>query len=138
VISGLFFDRSGSNHWEVVIAGILRTNDAEKSGFYTNMILLRWDFIAEASPYLEGHAGWYISTVNDIRQSDQITRLIDDLSLNSPHETRTLSEQAVFAANIRQWADAELITRSIMAAVFFQSAAGEDKCHHAFGSGAAA
>jgi len=119
LISGLFFDRSGSNHWKVVIAGILRTNDAGKSGFYANMVLLRWDFIAEASPYLEGHAGWYISTVNDINQSDQIARLIDEVSLNSAHETRTLSEQAVFAANIRQWADVYLITRSIMATVFF-------------------
>jgi len=119
VMSGLFFDQSGNNYWEVMIAGILRTHDAGQSGFYANLILLRWDFIAETSPYFDGHVGWYISNVRDTSHADQIARLIDGLSLNSSHETRTRSEQAVFAANIRQWVDVDLMTRSIMGAVFF-------------------
>jgi len=119
LMSGVFFDQAGNNHWEFVIAGILRTNEVEKSGFYANMLLLRQDFVSGSSPYFDGWVGWYVSNVRDASESGRVARLIDNLSLNSSHETRTVSEQAVFVAQIRQWADVDLIARSIMGAVFF-------------------
>jgi len=117
--SSVFFDRAGNNHWEFVIVGILRTNKTEKMGFYANMLLLRQDFVSEVSPYLDGWVGWYVSTVRDVSTSGHVANLIDRLSLNSSHETRTMSEQAAFSSQLRQWADVELMTRSIMGAVFF-------------------
>jgi len=119
IISSLFSDRTGNHHWNFVIAGIVRASEARQANFYANMLLLRWDFISEVSPYLDGRVGWYVSVVNDASQSDRVANMIDNLSLNSSHETRTISEQAIFAAQIRQWADVDLITRSIIGAVFF-------------------
>jgi len=119
IMSGLFPDQAGNHHWDFVIAGIVRTSEAKQAAFYANVLLLRWDFISEASPYLDGRVGWYVSAVSDADQSDHVAKLIDGLSINSSYETRTISEQAAFAVQIRQWADVDLITRAIMGAVFF-------------------
>jgi len=119
IMSALFPGQAGHHHWDFVVVGIVRTSEVRQAGFYANLVLLRWDFISAASPYLDGRAGWYISVVGDASQSDRVANLIDELSLNSPYQTRTISEQGAFAAQIRQWADVDLIARSIMGAVFF-------------------
>ena len=46
-------------------------------------------------------------------------KAIDALSANSPNETKTMSEQAAFASQLKQMADVGLIVGSIMGAVFF-------------------
>jgi putative ABC transport system permease protein len=63
--------------------------------------------------------GWYISRVSDVNRSDAAAKAIDALSQNSPHETRTMNEQAAMAAQLKQMADIGLIVGSIMGAVFF-------------------
>ncbi|RMH92975.1 ABC transporter permease [Lysobacter pythonis] len=80
---------------------------------------MHWDYLDAASPYVDGHVGWYASRVADVGRSDQLAREIDALSANSATETHTMSEQAAFAARVRQLGDIDLITRSIMSAVLF-------------------
>ena len=72
-----------------------------------------------STPYVDGNVGWYISRVSDVRRSDAVARAIDALSANSPHETKTMSEQAAMASQLKQMADIGLIVGSIMGAVFF-------------------
>lgn len=119
IASTTFVRADGHPHWEFVIVGILRAKDTDNATFYSNTVLMHWDYLANTSPYVEGRVGWYVSTVKDVSLSDQVARQIDMISANSADETRSMSEQAAFAAQVRQLGDIDLITRSIMGAVLF-------------------
>ncbi|MGO1541265.1 MAG: ABC transporter permease [Luteimonas sp.] len=115
--SGIFPNSDGSLNWEFDIVGLLRSG--EDGGFYDSLFLLHWEYFAESTPYVDNEVGWYISRVGDVRQADRVARAIDALSANSPNETRTMSEQAAMASQLKQMADVGLIVGSIMGAVFF-------------------
>ena len=114
--SMIFPNSDGSLNWEFDIVGIMR---ASEGGFYDSLFLLHWEYFAESTPYVDNEVGWYISRVGDVRQGDRAARAIDALSANSPDETRTMSEQAAMASQLKQMADVGLIVSSIMGAVFF-------------------
>ncbi|RRN79301.1 ABC transporter permease [Pseudoxanthomonas sp. SGD-10] len=117
--STIFPNRDGSLNWSFQIDGVLRPRDGEESGFTGMMVLLHYEYFEESTPYVDGNVGWYISRVSDVRGSDAVARAIDALSANSPHETKTMSEQAAMASQLKQMADIGLIVGSIMGAVFF-------------------
>jgi len=114
--SMIFPNSDGSLNWEFDVVGIMR---ASEGGFYDSLFLLHWEYFAESTPYVDNEVGWYISRVGDVRQGDRAARAIDALSANSPDETRTMSEQAAMASQLKQMADVGLIVSSIMGAVFF-------------------
>ncbi|WP_129134948.1 ABC transporter permease [Luteimonas sp. YGD11-2] len=116
--STIFPNADGTLNWEFEIVGIFRSRDGE-SGFTDGLFLLRYDYFAESTPYVDGDVGWYVSRVRDVRQADAAAKAIDALSANSPHETKTMTEQAAFASQLKQMADIGLIVGSIMGAVFF-------------------
>src|SRR5690606_16859302 len=112
--SMIFPNSDGSLNWEFDIVGLLRAGDG--GGFYGSMFLLHWEYFAESTPYVDNEVGWYISKVGDVRQADRAARAIDALSANSPNETRTMTEQAAMASQLKQMADVGLIVGSIMGA----------------------
>ncbi|NZA26971.1 ABC transporter permease [Luteimonas sp. SJ-92] len=117
--STIFPNSDGSLNWEFDIVGILRSRDEKSAGFNDSLLLLRWDYFEESTPYVDGDVGWYVSRVGDVRQADRAAKAIDALSANSPDETKTMTEQAAFASQLKQMADIGLIVGSIMGAVFF-------------------
>ena len=117
--STIFPNSDGSLNWEFDIVGVLRAKDKKAGGFYDGLLLLHWDYFEESTPYVDGDVGWYISRVSDVRRGDAAAKAIDALSANSPNETKTMSEQAAFASQLKQMADVGLIVGSIMGAVFF-------------------
>ena len=117
--SAIYPNSDGSLDWAFDIVGVLRAKDGESSGFTGAMMLMHYDYFEESTPYVYGDVGWYISRVSDVRRSDAAARAIDALSANSPHETKTMSEQAAMASQLKQMADIGLIVGSIMGAVFF-------------------
>ena len=119
LLSSIYPNSDGSMDWEFDVVGILREAEGAEYPLANVVILMRYDYFEEATPYVNGDVGWYISRVADLRQSDRIARDIDALSANSRHETRTMSEQAAMASQVRQLADVGLIVGSIMGAVFF-------------------
>lgn len=119
VRSTLFPAPGDAASWEFNVAGLVRSRDGEGAHYYGNLLLLRWDYLDDAAPYLEGRTGWYVARVDDLQRTDAAARAIDALSLNSDHETRTMSEQAAFLARVRLMADVELIVFSVMGAVLF-------------------
>src|SRR5690606_15567093 len=116
--STIFPGSDGSLNWEFDVVGLLR-GTGDGGGFFDSMFLLHWEYFAESTPYVDNEVGWYISRVGDVRHADRVARAIDALSANSPHETRTMSEQAAMASQLKQMADIGLIVGSIMGAVFF-------------------
>jgi len=117
--STIFITPEGGRSWSFVIAGILRSRDPAAARFHANTVLFHWDYLASTSPYVQGRVGWYASRLANITLSDAVAGRIDALSANSADETRSLSEQAAFAAQVRELGDIEWITRSIMGAVLF-------------------
>lgn len=117
--SMIFPNTDGSLNWEFDVVGIMRGRDGADSGLTDSLALLRYDYFEESTPYVDSEVGWYVSRVTDVREADAAAKTIDALSANSPDETRTMTEQAAFAQQIRQMADVGLIVGSIMGAVFF-------------------
>jgi len=117
--SAIYPNSDGSLDWAFDIVGVLRARDGEGAAFTGAMMLMHYDYFEESTPYVDGDVGWYISRVSDVRRSDAAARAIDALSANSPHETKTMSEQAAMASQLKQMADVGLIVGSIMGAVFF-------------------
>ena len=119
LLSSIYPNSDGSMNWEFDVVGILTAADDADYPLANAVILMRYDYFEESTPYVNGDVGWYISRVADVRQSDRIARDIDALSANSRHETRSMSEQAAMASQVRQMADIGLIVGSIMGAVVF-------------------
>ncbi|MGY1530940.1 ABC transporter permease [Luteimonas sp. A649] len=117
--SAIYPNSDGTLDWAFDIVGVLRTKDGEGGGFTGAMMLMHYDYFEESTPYVDGDVGWYISRVSDVRRSDAAAKAIDALSANSPHETKTMNEQAAMASQLKQMADIGLIVGSIMGAVFF-------------------
>ena len=117
--SSIFPNSDGSLNWSFDIVGVMRNKDAKGGGFNDQLLLMHWDYFAESTPYVDGDVGWYISRVSDVRRADRAAKAIDALSANSPNETRTMTEAAAFASQLKQMADIGLIVGAIMGAVFF-------------------
>ena len=117
--STIFPNSDGTLNWEFDIVGVLRAKDGKSAGFTEALILMHYKYFEESTPYVDGDVGWYVSRVADVRRSDAAAKAIDALSANSPHETRTMNEQAAMASQLKQMADIGLIVGSIMGAVFF-------------------
>ncbi len=117
--STIFPNSDGTLNWEFDIVGVLRAKDSKNAGFTEALILMHYKYFEESTPYVNGDVGWYVSRVSDVNRSDAAAKAIDALSENSPHETKTMNEQAAMASQIKQMADVGLIVGSIMGAVFF-------------------
>ncbi|MFG6456729.1 ABC transporter permease [Roseateles sp. BYS96W] len=117
--STIFPDRNGSQNWPFKIVGIIKAADKKSGAWYEQMFLLNWKYFDDTTPWNQGQVGWYVTRVKDVGQADRVLKAIDEISANSDHETRTLTEQAAMSAWMRQLADINLIVTSIMGAVFF-------------------
>ncbi|WP_077033653.1 ABC transporter permease [Pelomonas sp. KK5] len=117
--STIFPDRSGSKNWQFQLVGLVHVGNMKTDGWYDQMFLLNWKYFDDTTPYNQGQAGWYVTSVKDVNQADRVLKAIDAISANSDHETRTMTEQAATASWMKQFADIGLITTSIMGAVFF-------------------
>lgn len=117
--STIYPNSDGSLDWAFDIVGVLKAKEGASAGFTESLILMHYEYFEESTPYVDGDVGWYVSRVSDVRRSDAAAKAIDALSANSPHETKTMSEQAAMASQLKQMADIGLIVGSIMGAVFF-------------------
>ncbi len=115
LLSTIFPNSDGSKVWTFDIVGIMDSDD----DFITASAFLHWELFDESTPYSDGQVGWYVSRINDVAAADRISREIDEISKNSPHETKTMTEAAAAANWMKQFADIGLIVTSIMGAVFF-------------------
>lgn len=117
--STIFPDKNGSQNWPFRIVGIIHVADKKTGGWWDQTFLLNWKYFDDTTPWNRGQVGWYVTKVKDVNQADRVLKAIDEISANSDHETRTLTEQAAMSSWMKQVADINLIVTSIMGAVFF-------------------
>ncbi|HLT45439.1 MAG TPA: FtsX-like permease family protein [Luteimonas sp.] len=115
----IFPNADGSKNWTFDIVGTVRVSKDDSQAWFDQMLLMHYKYFEESTPYVDGDVGWYVSRVSDVNQADRIAKAIDALSVNSDHETRTMTEQAAAQSWMKQLADIGLIVGSIMGAVFF-------------------
>lgn len=102
--------------WEFDIVGIY---DAAKKSADTTAFLFRYDYFDEARQYGTGAVGWYQVRVADPEQIAEVAAAIDAEFANSPAETKSESEGAMFQGFAQQIGDIALIVTGVLGAVFF-------------------
>jgi putative ABC transport system permease protein len=107
--------RDGSTIWRFVVSGIYHANPR----YMENAFMFHFSYYDEARASKNGTVTAYLEKIADARQANRISLAIDELSVNSDHETKTESASAIAARNVRQLADISLIVHAIMGAVAF-------------------
>ena len=115
VTSPIWPPKSGGA-WEFDIVGIY--HGAKKTAD-TSSFLFRYDYFDEARSFGEGTIGWYQVRITDPDRGLEIAAAIDAEFANSPAETKTESEGALFQSFAQQLGDIGTIVTAILGAVFF-------------------
>jgi putative ABC transport system permease protein len=102
--------------WEFEIVGIY---DATKKIADTTSFLFRYDYFDEARVSGTGTIGWYQVRVEEPKRAPEIAAAIDAEFANSPAETKTETESAMFQGFAKQLGDIGMIITAILGAVFF-------------------
>ncbi len=102
--------------WEFEIVGIYT---ATKKIADTTSFLFRYDYFDEARAFGEGSVGWYQLRVENPERAPEIAAAIDAEFANSPAETKTETESAMFQGFVQQLGNIGAIVMSILGAVFF-------------------
>ena len=106
----------GGDTWEFNIVGIY---DASGSGVDKATIYFHYDYFNESLQYGKDQVGWMVVRVEDPKQSDALSRRIDDMFVNSPFETKTATEREFVKRVLEQMGNIGLILVSVTTAVFF-------------------
>ena len=116
-LQATIFPTKGSNDWPFTLRGIYKIDDPKMKG-QENVMFFHWKYFDEANDYVKGRVGWFI-VQPESGSADKVANVIDKLSANSDHETKTQTEAAFNQSFAKQFADIGLIVTAIMGAVFF-------------------
>jgi putative ABC transport system permease protein len=110
--------KDGSNIWIFDLVGIYRFADPNMKGF-NSYLYINADYLDEARESGKGTIGLFILKAVSPADTDWVARAVDAVSVNSDHETRTQTDNILWAGFTRQVGNLGLIVTSIMGAVFF-------------------
>lgn len=114
--SMLWANRTGSLTWPVQVVGVYQ---AAANTLPANAILLNFAYADEGRTFNRGTTSVFAVRVNNADQAAVVASQIDRLSANSPHETRTATEQQLAQDSLRQIGDVSLIVQAVVGAMFF-------------------
>jgi putative ABC transport system permease protein len=112
-----FNDAKQSDFWEFELVGIYEgaKKSTDTTGFY-----FRYDYFDEVRRAQgKGLVGWYSVEIDDANRAAEVGRLIDAEFANSPYETKTQPEGAMFQGFASQIGDIGAIMIAVLSAVFF-------------------
>jgi len=104
----------GTADWGFKIVGTMTTN-REPSYF----LVINYDYYDQYRAVDRGTAEQFYVRIDDATKAVATGKAIDRIFANSPHETRTASQQAGAEALAKQMGDIRFFTNAIMAAVLF-------------------
>ena len=108
--------RDGSTHWTFDVVGFL-TNPANPGQI--GFALGNYEYLEEARANGRGTVGRFVVRIDDPGRSVEVSRAIDLLFQSSPAPTRTMTENEIAQAQLASVGDVRLMSRAIIAAVFF-------------------
>jgi putative ABC transport system permease protein len=115
--TSIWTKKDGRNDYQFEIVGIFDLTGAGATGpssFYIN-----FDYFDEERRFGNGNVHYFITGINDPYHADAISKNMDALFANSSDETKTQTEQAFLASQLKQMADINFIVTSIVGAVLF-------------------
>lgn len=115
----IWTNNDGSNNWAFDIVGIYDANAQFAKSPLGSAFWINYDYWDEARKFDKHKVHQFIVQIDDPRQGAAISAQIDKLSENSADETRTQSENAALQSQLKQLADINFITNSIVGAVMF-------------------
>jgi putative ABC transport system permease protein len=110
--------KDDSNILTLELVGIYRFTDPSMRVF-NDALYINWEYLDESRLAEHGTVSYYVLKVASRADVPRVALAVDALSVNSDHETRTESDNALSAEAIGQYADLGPIVTSIMGAVFF-------------------
>lgn len=108
--------RDGSPNWAFDIVGTFDSIDEPGRAY---IAVINYEYLDESRVADRGTADRFFVRIADPRRAAQTARAIDRIFENSPHETRTRSDQELAQQWIKQMGDIAFFTNAIMAAVMF-------------------
>jgi len=116
-IYSMFYPRqSGSRSWTFKVAAIFEPTDGESS---TATIAVHYKYFDELRAGRKGIVDWYTIRMIDVSRTDETVAQLDAMFTNSPHETRTATEESFIQEFMNQIGDFTTIITFAMVAVFF-------------------
>jgi len=113
--TSIWTKKDGRNDYQFEIAGFYNgIGPTGPDGFYIN-----FEYFDEARRFGNGGVHYFIIGIDDPRRADAVTKEIDALFENSNNETKTQTEQAFAASQLKQMGDINFIVNSIVGAVLF-------------------
>lgn len=116
LITTIYTRNGGERTWEFDIEGIFTSSDSRTD---TSYMLFHYDYFDEARDFGQGTVGWLVFTIDEAENAASIAETIDTTFANSPAQTKTSTEKAFAESFSKQFGDIGLITKLILAAVFF-------------------
>lgn len=116
--STIFPQKNGDKTWPFNIDGIYTTSPDAATNL-DQIFFMHYQYFNEANAFSGNDVGWYVVKLTDPNQADRVAQLIDAISANSDHETKTQTANAFNASFAKQIGNIGLIVVAIMAAVFF-------------------
>jgi putative ABC transport system permease protein len=110
--------KDGTNILMLDLVGIYRFSDRSMRVF-NNSLYINWEYFDESRLAEHGTVSYYILKAASRADAYRVAISVDALSANSPHETRTQSDNALSIEAIGQYANLGPIVTWIMGAVFF-------------------
>lgn len=110
--------KDGSTVWIFDLVGILRFTDPNLKVF-EEQLFGNWDYLDAARTQDEGTVAYFTVKASSVSAVDRVAKRIDNLTVNSSHETRSQPEGQWSRALFQQIGDIGLIVTSIMGAVYF-------------------
>jgi putative ABC transport system permease protein len=103
--------------WEFNIDGIYHN---ETPGGDEAQFWLQWKYFDESLPAaIKGLAGWYVLKLDNPDDAVRVSKAVDAMFANSPHETKTETESAFAAGFVKQFGNIEFLLLTIGTVVFF-------------------
>jgi putative ABC transport system permease protein len=103
--------------WEFNLDGIYHNDNpgGDEAQFW-----LQWKYFDESIPdAIKDLAGWYVLKLDNPDDAARVSKQIDAMFANSPHETKTETESAFAAGFVKQFGNIEFLILSIGTVVFF-------------------
>lgn len=108
--------RNGSADWTFDLVGSFDSINDPGSMY---LGLINYEYMDESRAANRGTADRFFVRIADPRRAVQTARDIDRIFANSPHETRTRSDQELAQQTIKQMGDVASFTNAIIGAVMF-------------------
>lgn len=106
----------GTSDWTFAIVGTIETPLSNTPSYFG---VINYDYFNEYRVEDRNTAETFYIRIDDGTKAVATSAAIDRIFENSPHETRTMSQQARAEAQAKQMGDIEFFTNAIMGAVLF-------------------